>query len=314
MNTSFFIPAYNCSETIEESVNSIMGENFSDGDELVVVNDCSTDSTTDVLQKLQARYPLIKVFHNHRNKGGAATRNIAIEHCIHPVVFCLDSDNILAPSSIHKLKQFMNETDADVASFQELFYFRKNVSEVDFKWTFKTGIYSIEDHFSTKQVPGASGNYMFTKESWLKAGQYPEFAGALDTWGFGLRQVMSGAKIHVMPNSFYFHRYSHESYWMRDAESRKSSVSLRALQILMPFFDQIDDKDIDYMMSPEGRYTWFNNLEKHHIRLINKVKKRAIWKKNSNDENNQNTNILLSKVNRAMKKLANYAYNITGKS
>ena len=243
----------------------------------MIVNDCSTDNTVEILQKVQDKYPFIKIIHNYRNKGGASTRNVAVENCTNPILFCLDSDNVLCPNSISKLKIFMAENNADVASFSELFYFRKNINEVDYKWTFKTGISTIEDHLSTKFVPAASGNYMFTKESWLKAGQYPEFAGALDTWGFGLRQVMTGAKVYVMPDSFYYHRYSHESYWMRDAESRKASISLRGLQLLIPFFDLIDDRDIDYIMSSEGRYTWFNDLEKRPIRLAIKSKENPIW-------------------------------------
>lgn len=40
---SFFIPAYNCEKTLEESVQSIIEGNFSEGDELVLVNDGSTE-------------------------------------------------------------------------------------------------------------------------------------------------------------------------------------------------------------------------------------------------------------------------------
>jgi glycosyltransferase involved in cell wall biosynthesis len=285
MNTSFFIPAYNCSKTIEEAVSSIVNDNLLPDDELVIVNDCSTDETAEVLKKLQYRYSSIKIVHNQLNKGGAATRNIAVDNCRHQILFCLDSDNILVPGSINKLRCFMQENNADVASFQELFYFKHDTNEIDYKWTFKTGEYFIEDHLSTTQVPGASGNYMFTKESWLRAGQYPEFAGALDTWGFGLRQVMTGSKVCVMPNSYYYHRYSHESYWIRDASRRMGSVSLRALQILIPFFDLLDDRDINYIMSYRGRYTWFPELNKRPIRLAsNAYPKKIIWSSEENQK------------------------------
>jgi len=35
---SFFMPAYNCAETVAESVESIMSTNFCQGDELIIVN------------------------------------------------------------------------------------------------------------------------------------------------------------------------------------------------------------------------------------------------------------------------------------
>ena len=50
-NISFIMPAYNCADTIEESVDSIFNGNFTDGDELIIVNDGSTDNTEKVLDK-----------------------------------------------------------------------------------------------------------------------------------------------------------------------------------------------------------------------------------------------------------------------
>jgi hypothetical protein len=113
-------------------------------------------------------------------------------------------------------------------------------------------------------VPGASGNYMFTKQSWLRAGGYPEFAGALDAWGLGFRQVATGQKMMVMPGGGYYHRYGHESYWVR--ESKKGITSLTALQVMIPFLDQIVDRDVNYMMG-RRRYTWFDNLDRRPIRI-----------------------------------------------
>lgn len=277
LNVSFFMPAYNCEKTIRESVESIIESNFTEGDELVIVNDFSTDNTEQILNQLKEKYPCIKVLKHTRNKGGAAARNTAIENSKHSILFCLDSDNVLSSGSICKLKEFMKNVDADVASFQELRYFQDDKQKIDFKWVFKPDLITVNDCLSSVVVPGASGNYMFTKESWIRAGGYPEFAGALDTWGFGLRQLMTGAKVYTMPNTFYYHRYGHESYWMRDAEKRKKSVSLRATQLLIPFFDLIDEKDINYIMSRKGRYTWFDNLDKRPIRLASKENKKLVW-------------------------------------
>jgi hypothetical protein len=106
---------------------------------------------------------------------------------------------------------------------------------------------------------------MFTKESWIRAGGYPEFAGSYDAWGFGFRQLATGAKMVVMPESFYFHRHGHDSYWVREA--RKGNASLKVLQILLSFLDMFDQEDVDYIMSRKGRYDWFENLERHPIKL-----------------------------------------------
>ncbi len=265
LNISFFMPAYNCAATIEQSVESIMSENFVDGDELVVVDDCSSDGTGDVLRKLTTKYPQIRTFRHKHNKGGGAARNTAIENTRGPLVFCLDSDNVLVPGSIQRLKIFLENSGADSASFSELFYFKEDIEQVTHKWTYQDGLVSLSDHLSTIAVPGASGNYLFTKEDWLRAGGYPEFARALDAWGFGFRQLATGSRMAVMPESHYFHRYGYESYWVR--ESKTAQLSLTALQILVPFSHMINKRDLNRIMGPNGRYNWFDEIEKRPVRV-----------------------------------------------
>lgn len=269
---SFFMPVYNSAETVQESVESIMEGNFSPGDELVIVNDGSTDSTANVLRELREKYPEIRIIDHSRNRGGAATRNTAVENCRHSLLFCLDSDNILVPGSVLDLKKFLERTGADVACFGELHYFettRENVVAV-VEFIKRPTLANALD--GSRVIPGASGNYMFTKESWIRAEGYPEFAGALDTWGFGFRQLATGSRMVAMPDSYYYHRRGHESYWIRDVSNRKRSMSLRAIQILIPFFDLLDERDIDYMMG-EGRYSWWQHTKKHPIRLKQDARK-----------------------------------------
>lgn len=244
---------------------SIYDGNFTEGDELVIVNDGSTDGTSEVLLQLERKWKGIRVIDHPRNKGGAAARNTAVEAARHSILFCLDSDNLLVPGSIPRLKEFLIGSGADVAAFGEICFFKSDTNECDKQWVFKAAPVTFADYLSGPVVPGASGNYMFTKDSWVRAKGYPEFAGALDAWGFGLRQAAMGYMTYVMQESFYFHRHGHESYWTRDF--RGGGPSLVALQILMPYLDQIVDEDVDYIMSREGRYNWFENLDRRPLRL-----------------------------------------------
>lgn len=265
LNISFIIPAFNCEATISETVESIINGNLSDGDEIVICNDGSTDGTANLIKKVMQKHHFVKAVTHRCNRGGGGARNTAVDNSANLLLFCLDSDNILAPGSIKRLKEFMITSGADVASFQELRYFNQSKEQITHKWVFREGRITLADTLAGKCVPAASGNYMFTKNSWFSAGGYPEFARALDAWGFGVRQLASGAKMAVMPQSFYYHRYGHDSYWVRESEIGK--ISLTALQILIPYIDQFDVKDINYMVSPQGRFCWFDNIDKHPIKL-----------------------------------------------
>jgi len=274
---SFFIPAYNCAATIEESVNSIMETNFIDGDELIIANDFSTDDTAAVLKRLKEKYPAIIVVDHKRNKGGAATRNTAIENTGNELLFCLDSDNVLEKNSIQSLKEFLIAENADVASFKEIRYFAAVTSVVDEIWTHDSGVFTIEDLLCGKLAPGGSGNYLFTKNSWKNANGYTEDLGALDTWSFGFKQLMENCKMVVMPGSYYFHRRGHESYYIRDAWNKRKSVSLRLIKLIINYIDRIHPDDVNYIFSKKGRFNWFERLERHPIRLIEKATTDAIW-------------------------------------
>lgn len=269
-NVSFVVPVYNAEDTVTESLDSIFNGNFNKGDELLIVDDCSTDSSYEVLQdykdqNLQADITILK---HVVNKGDGAARNTAIEHARNELIFCLDSDNLLAPGSIRPLIKKILSEKADVAAFEELHYFRTDPGKIEMKWTFPAVKYDLAYHLSHHKLPSESGNYMLTKTAWAKYGRYPEYAGALNNWGFGLAQAAGGAKTVVLKDTFYYHRYGHESLWMRDEHAGK--VPLIALQLLIPYLDRIEEKAVDYVFSKQGRRKWFGELDDRPLKLKKK--------------------------------------------
>lgn len=263
---SFIIPTFNCADTIKESIESIINGNFKEGDEIIIINDASTDNTEKILAELKLKFPVIIILKHNYNKGSAAAgRNTGIDYSKNEYIFCLDADNILAPNSVQELKSFMIKNEADIAAFGEMHFFQKDINKITQKWIFKDDI-SLSDAINDKKFPGSSGNYLFTKDSWLRASRYNEsVGGAYDSWAFGIQQLATGSKMVTMPKTFYFHRTGYDSTFMRDGNKRNSS--LLALQILLPFLDLIESDDIDYVMSHEKKYSWFDDIENHSIKL-----------------------------------------------
>ncbi|MEK6726436.1 MAG: glycosyltransferase family 2 protein [Deltaproteobacteria bacterium] len=266
---SFIIPAYNCADTLVESIESIFKGNFEDGDEVIIVNDASTDKTWQIINDLQKKYPVIEAISHNINKGSAAAgRNTGIDYSKNDLIFCLDSDNVLATNTVPVLKKHMLEQNANIATFGEIHFFKTEIGKLTHKWTYKDEKIELEDALAGYKWPGPSGNYLFTKRSWLNAGRYNEsIGGAYDSWAFGIKQLATGSKMVTMKNSFYYHRAGHESAFTRDKD--KIKASLIALSVLINFLDMIEEEDVDYIMSKEHRYSWFDELEKRPIRLKN---------------------------------------------
>lgn len=109
---SVIMPAYNAEKYIIEAVESIIKQSYSNW-ELIIVDDCSTDSTNLVINKFSdAR---IHVYKNCDNKGIAYTTNRAIQLSSGKYLALLDDDDISMPNRLEKqVKLLEDNSDIDV--------------------------------------------------------------------------------------------------------------------------------------------------------------------------------------------------------
>lgn len=100
---SVIIPTYNRLEFLKQALSSVWAQSHSDY-EIIVVDDGSTDGTSDYLALLGDRVKALC----QANKGPAAARNFGVKHAIGDYVAFLDSDDIWLPwtfFTFHKLIQ-----------------------------------------------------------------------------------------------------------------------------------------------------------------------------------------------------------------
>jgi glycosyltransferase involved in cell wall biosynthesis len=265
---SFIIPLFNGARTIAEALYSILETNFIEGDEVVVVDDASTDDSIDAVRKVQSLYPgLIKLFQHEENRGGAAARNTAVSNSCNEFIFCLDSDNVLMPNSIQFLLHCAISTSSDIASFGEVLFFRSNKKYVFKKWIFDKDQVELRDALVSGINPISSGNYLYKKSTWISVGGYPINSKALDAWSFGMRQLANGFKITILKDFGYLHRVGHESYWVRDSKSNE--ISQRAVEFILsnPRIN-LDEDSIAFLITSEGRDAWMKNGVSRPLKLV----------------------------------------------
>lgn len=266
------MPAYNSAATVAESVESIMNDNFEIGDEIIIIDDGSTDNTLSVLEKLKEKYHVIQIIIVKENKGCPAARNIAYVAAQNPIIFNLYADDVLVPGSVAKLKAYMIEKEADMAGFAEYHYFQKSrrgKKEITHKWICQPGVLTLADFLTGDINPGPGGNYMFTKAIWQKVGGVSEFGKGLhEAWGFTLKCLAAGAKFVVLPKSFYYHRYGSNSLFMRESK-KENEISLMATKMITPYLDLLDPRDAEYIKSEEGSKSWYNTENRVPIHLKN---------------------------------------------
>lgn len=103
---SIVMPNYNCVKYIDETIQSVRKQSYTNW-ELLVVDDCSSDGSQAVVERYAIIDPRIKLFRNESNKGAAACRNIAIKNANGKWVAFLDSDDKWLPEKLEKQIRFM---------------------------------------------------------------------------------------------------------------------------------------------------------------------------------------------------------------
>jgi len=115
---SVVIPAYNAMDTIAETLDSLLSQTRA-ADEIIVVDDGSTDATSEVVINHPVGAKLVK----QRNSGAAAAFNNGISGAIGDFVALLDADDIWVPEKlqIQEAALKVHGTDAIIMGHVEAF-------------------------------------------------------------------------------------------------------------------------------------------------------------------------------------------------
>ena len=90
---SVIMPAYNAAAFIEEAIQSVISQTITDW-ELLVIDDCSTDATAGIVEKMALRDCRVQLLVNETNLGAAGSRNRGLTIFRGKYVALLDSDDI----------------------------------------------------------------------------------------------------------------------------------------------------------------------------------------------------------------------------
>jgi teichuronic acid biosynthesis glycosyltransferase TuaG len=97
---SVITPAYNAAGVIKETMDSVLHQTYTNW-EMLIVDDCSTDETRDIIREYEAYDSRIHLIELNKNSGAAAARNKALEQASGSFAAFLDSDDQWLP---HKLE------------------------------------------------------------------------------------------------------------------------------------------------------------------------------------------------------------------
>ena len=104
---SIIMPSYNTGKYIVSSIKSVLAQTYQNW-ELLIVDDCSTDNTDDLVKQL-LQDSRIHYLTNEKNSGAAVSRNRALKEARGRWIAFLDSDDLWMPQKLERQIDYMRK-------------------------------------------------------------------------------------------------------------------------------------------------------------------------------------------------------------
>ena len=168
LDISLYIPVYNGESTIERVLKSAL-ELDPGPNEIIVINDGSTDDTLKIINKYKNK---IKIINNIQNKGLAYSRNIGIEKAVNENVASIDSDVEVSSTWLKELNDTKNKFNSAMSGSKLIEKLKdKNIYNM---WRH---IYATQNSYGENDIgnlgkPLSGSNTLLSKSVWKEIGGY----------------------------------------------------------------------------------------------------------------------------------------------
>lgn len=118
LRISYIIPCYNVERYVSSCIESLYLQGLSEDEfEVICVNDCSTDSTRDIILSLQTNHSNIRLVDQQENRLSGEARNRGLDLARGEFVWFVDSDDMLKPNVVKPLLEQMHAGDLEMLFF-----------------------------------------------------------------------------------------------------------------------------------------------------------------------------------------------------
>lgn len=234
---SIIVPSYNYSKYIKECILSIYNQSYSDI-ELIVIDDCSKDDSTDIIDEMlnrenfKQRFVNCVFLKNDVNHGAHYTINRGIELSKGKFVSVINADDLYAPNRIESLLKTLLLGDGDlVFSKIEVIdeYGEKLYSDEanNFRGVSQSALEKryISHALLYQNCSISTGNLLFKKDIYFKLNGFRVFKYVHD-WDFLLRASLIKEPYYDENTIYYYRIHSSNSYKALQGVAEKESEAV----------------------------------------------------------------------------------------
>lgn len=215
MKLSLCITTYNRPESTIKAFEKVHNDNRID--EIVIIDDASTQENYHFLVKLLARFSKVQFYRNYKNLGMHLNKREVIEKATNEWCILFDSDNVLDEEYLDALDREVSDLKKDVIYCPAFAVPKFDYQRYCYGYIDKVNVkrYLFEQAFKCLLN---TCNYVCHRDTYLKTFVQNDSIGAADSIWHIYNHLKVDNRLNIVPEMFYEHSVHEKSGWMENRE------------------------------------------------------------------------------------------------
>jgi len=288
---SIIIPVYNVEKHLDKCLHSVVNQTYKDV-EIIVVNDGSTDNSSEIINRYLLSDHRIKVI-TQKNCGLSAARNSGLELATKEYVMFIDSDDLIADDTCERLAKYIDKDKSDVYIFGLYYVYdhKKDIGGQDLRYEkYKNGKEYMEIALKDGSFRTFANSKLFKNDllgsKILADSKKIRFINGLlyEDMFFVVQALCKAKSVSVVPE-FLYHYVQHESGRITVQYQKKDLDVLKFIDMLRNGYYKTEE--INKFIYAVLTFRWVSScvLYKYIRRYFSNKQAREIIDMVINDEN-----------------------------
>lgn len=192
------IPSYNCAPFVEQAVESVFRQTYSDY-ELIVVDDGSSDNTAQVLAKYSSN-PKFR-YYRQENRGLPGSRNAGVRISNSEYLAFLDADDQLEGDALRLMVQELDRTGASWCLI-DIVKAKSNGREIQY-----TEVPKDDPFYAILCDDFIQRGMFFRRDAFVEVGMYDESMKYREDWDINVRMFAARKSFTYLPKPLYIYTW-----------------------------------------------------------------------------------------------------------
>lgn len=222
---SIILPVYNGADSVSDSIDSVLNQTYGNL-ELIIVNDCSTDGTDQIIEKYAKQDARIIIIHNVMNQKLPRSLNVGFQAATGEYLTWTSDDNIYRESAIERMVYEL-EYDSDAGMVYTDYTF---VNELENEVKTSVMVASAPETLRLRNVVGAC--FLYRHDVADMTGIYDPEMFLAEDYDYWIR-IWSNTKCIVLHEDLYIYRLQPKGL----TATRREAVRKQTGAVISKHFD-----------------------------------------------------------------------------